>query len=227
MPVCIGSSVRDVFRPKFRVISLARGSGGNCITQGKCQRGEAQAHGAKRLLPRNAPRSHTVTMEFYFLLLTVFGAVVILTAWLPRLLRRLPLSLPMVCIGIGFVLVWTPFSPVTWVNPLENRYLTERLTEFVVIIALDRPVQNPGRDEATQCERAHEGRRFPMTVRHAGPEPLAARASAVATRHVGRGPRLVDEDEAFGIEIGLAFERDQPRSRLRQALCHSRHMSTR
>ena len=86
-------------------------------------------------------------MEAYFLLLTVFGAVVILTAWLPRLLDRLPLSLPMVCIGIGFVLVWTPFSPVTWVNPLENRYLTERLTEFVVIIALmgaglklDRPV---------------------------------------------------------------------------------------
>ena len=86
-------------------------------------------------------------MEAYFLLLTVFGAVVILTAWLPMLLTRLPLSLPMVCIGIGFVLVWTPFSPVTWVNPLENRYLTERLTEFVVIIALmgaglklDRPV---------------------------------------------------------------------------------------
>ena len=38
-------------------------------------------------------------MEAYFLLLTVFGAVVILTAWLPRLLERLPLSLPMVCIG--------------------------------------------------------------------------------------------------------------------------------
>ena len=65
----------------------------------------------------------------------------------PEASERLPLSLPMVCIGIGFVLVWTPFSPVTWVNPLENRYLTERLTEFVVIIALmgaglklDRPV---------------------------------------------------------------------------------------
>jgi sodium/hydrogen antiporter len=59
----------------------------------------------------------------------------------------LSLSLPMVCIGIGIILVWTPFSPVTWVNPLENRYLTERLTEFAVIIALmgaglklDRPV---------------------------------------------------------------------------------------
>ena len=71
----------------------------------------------------------------YVILLAVFGAVVLLTAWLPMLLKRVPVSLPMVCIAIGVVL-WSPFTPLAGVNPLENRYLTERLTEFVVIIAL-------------------------------------------------------------------------------------------
>jgi NhaP-type Na+/H+ or K+/H+ antiporter len=72
----------------------------------------------------------------YVLLLAVFGAVVLLTAWLPLVLRELPLSLPMVCIGIGALLVLSPFSPIVGVNPLENRHLTERLTEFVVIVSL-------------------------------------------------------------------------------------------
>lgn len=86
-------------------------------------------------------------MLSYALLVAVFGAIVLLTAWLPMLLRKLPLSLPMVCIGIGVLLVWSPFSPLVGVNPLENRILTERLTELVVIVALmgaglklDRPV---------------------------------------------------------------------------------------
>jgi NhaP-type Na+/H+ or K+/H+ antiporter len=86
-------------------------------------------------------------LNSYFLLLAVFGVVVLLTAWLPLVLKELPLSLPMVCIGIGALLVLSPFSPIVGVNPLENRNLTERLTEFVVIVSLmgaglklDRPV---------------------------------------------------------------------------------------
>ena len=90
-------------------------------------------------------------MQSYSLLFAALGAVVLLTAWLPMVLKSLPLSLPMVCIGIGVLLVWSPFSSVVWVNPLENLYLTERLTEFVVIVALmgaglklDRPVSWQG-----------------------------------------------------------------------------------
>ena len=75
-------------------------------------------------------------MQSYSLLLAAFGAVVLLTAWMPVLLKRLPLSLPIVCIGIGVLLVWFPVFPIVWLNPLEHRYLTERLTEFVVIVAL-------------------------------------------------------------------------------------------
>ena len=56
-------------------------------------------------------------MQSYYLLFAAFGAVVLLTAWLPILLKRLPLSLPIVCIGIGVLLVWFPILPVIWVNP--------------------------------------------------------------------------------------------------------------
>ena len=83
----------------------------------------------------------------YFLLLAVFGAIVLATAWLPLLIKELPLSVPIVCIMIGAILVWSPLSSIVDVNPLENRYLTERLTEFVVIVSLmgaglklDRPI---------------------------------------------------------------------------------------
>jgi sodium/hydrogen antiporter len=75
-------------------------------------------------------------MDPYFLLLAVFGAIVLATAWLPLLLKELPLSVPMVCIVIGAILAWSPLSSIVQANPLESRHLTERLTEFVVIVSL-------------------------------------------------------------------------------------------
>ncbi|MBP0445912.1 sodium:proton antiporter [Roseomonas sp. SSH11] len=71
----------------------------------------------------------------YILVLTGFGILIALVAWLPLVLRRLPLSLPIVCIGLGALL----FSlPGTGLRPLPILYpeITERFTEFVVIIAL-------------------------------------------------------------------------------------------
>jgi NhaP-type Na+/H+ or K+/H+ antiporter len=86
-------------------------------------------------------------MDLYILLL-VFGVVVLLTAWLPMVLRELPLSLPILCIALGAVLSWSVLSPIMPANPLENGYLTQRFTEFVVTFALvhaglkiDRPVR--------------------------------------------------------------------------------------
>jgi NhaP-type Na+/H+ or K+/H+ antiporter len=75
-------------------------------------------------------------MDLYVLLLAVFGAVVLLTAWLPMVLKDWPLSLPIICIALGVLLVWSPLAPILGSNPLENRYVTERMTEFVVIVAL-------------------------------------------------------------------------------------------
>ena len=71
----------------------------------------------------------------YILALTGLGLLIALVAWLPLALKRLPLSLPIVCIGIGAAL----FSmPQVTVLPLPLAYpeVAERFTEFVVIIAL-------------------------------------------------------------------------------------------
>jgi hypothetical protein len=45
-----------------------------------------------------------------------------------------------------------------------------------------------------------------MAVRDADTQALAAAATAVGARHVGRSPGLVDEDQAFGIKIELTVE---------------------
>lgn len=86
-------------------------------------------------------------MDVDILFITAFGAVVLITAWTPILLRELPLSLPIVCIALGVLAVFLPLPTIVGANPLENRYITEKLTEFVVIVALmgaglkiDRPV---------------------------------------------------------------------------------------
>lgn len=77
-----------------------------------------------------------MVMDPHILLLALFGLVVLLTAWLPMVLREFPLSLPMICIAFGTLFVWTPLSSIVGSNPLESRYLTEKVTELVVIIAL-------------------------------------------------------------------------------------------
>lgn len=71
----------------------------------------------------------------YILILTGGGLLVALVAWLPLALRRLPLSLPIVCIALGaaiFSLPQVPLRPL----PLAYPVIVERFTEFVVIIAL-------------------------------------------------------------------------------------------
>jgi NhaP-type Na+/H+ or K+/H+ antiporter len=71
----------------------------------------------------------------YILAMTGAGAMVALVAWLPLVLRRLPISLPIICIALGAALF--SFAPIH-LRPLPGAHLafTERYTEFVVIIAL-------------------------------------------------------------------------------------------
>ena len=71
----------------------------------------------------------------YILILTATGLLIALVAWLPLALKRLPLSLPIVCIAIGYAFFSLPqvtFKPL----PLTYPDITERFSEFVVIIAL-------------------------------------------------------------------------------------------
>lgn len=71
----------------------------------------------------------------YILALTGFGLLTALVVWLPLVLRKLPLSLPIVCIALGaglFSLPQVTLAPL----PLLYPEITERFTEFVMIIAL-------------------------------------------------------------------------------------------
>lgn len=71
----------------------------------------------------------------YIVALTGAGVLIALVAWLPVALKRLPLSLPIICIGLGALLFSLPqvtLSPL----PRDHPEVTERFTEFVVIIAL-------------------------------------------------------------------------------------------
>lgn len=73
--------------------------------------------------------------EPYILWLTGGGILFALVAWLPLALRRLPLSLPIFCIAAGAAV----FSiPGVSLRPMPLLYpdIAERLTEFIVIIAL-------------------------------------------------------------------------------------------
>ncbi|WP_395332051.1 cation:proton antiporter [Novosphingobium sp. BL-8H] len=85
----------------------------------------------------------------YILVVTGAGILVALVTWLPRALRKLPLSLPIVCIGLGAAISTLPRVSLR-VSPLDQPLLAERFSEFVVIIALmgaglklDRPFSLP------------------------------------------------------------------------------------
>ncbi|MDF2797773.1 MAG: hypothetical protein K0R85_517 [Devosia sp.] len=71
----------------------------------------------------------------YIVAMTGAGLLIALVAWLPLALRRLPLSLPVVCLVIGAAMVAVLRLPID-PSPITHPYIAERLTEFVVIIAL-------------------------------------------------------------------------------------------
>jgi NhaP-type Na+/H+ or K+/H+ antiporter len=75
-------------------------------------------------------------MSAYIVVLAVFGLVVLLTAWLPMVLKELPLSLPIFCVGLGALIFAFPDIPGVMPHPMEELAIVERASEFVVIISL-------------------------------------------------------------------------------------------
>jgi NhaP-type Na+/H+ or K+/H+ antiporter len=73
--------------------------------------------------------------DSYLLFLLGLGVVVLLIAWLPMALSRLPLSVAILCVLIGVVVFHGGVLPFRS-DPLRFSTLTERLTEIVVIVSL-------------------------------------------------------------------------------------------
>lgn len=86
--------------------------------------------------PLYASELGMVLVEHYMLWLLAVGLMVLAVAWLPLLLKKLPLSLPIIFVGLGMVVFkftdMSRFSPL----PVEAPVLIEKATEFIVIISL-------------------------------------------------------------------------------------------
>lgn len=74
--------------------------------------------------------------QFYVLLLAALGVLVLMTAWLPMMLRKAPLSLPILCVAAGAALFALPPLRPFAVHPLRFPVVVERLSELVVIVSL-------------------------------------------------------------------------------------------
>lgn len=74
-------------------------------------------------------------MDPYFVLLAVLGVSILATAVMPRLVSRLPVSMPMVFVGVGMILFTLPFD-LDAPRPGADSVAVERLTELVVIVSL-------------------------------------------------------------------------------------------
>ncbi|GAB2802561.1 sodium:proton antiporter [Halomonas shantousis] len=73
-------------------------------------------------------------MESHIIFLGGFGLLILLVAWVPLLVRNLPLSLPIICIAIGFGLF--SLTEEGGLHPRHYPKMTEVLTELTVIISL-------------------------------------------------------------------------------------------
>lgn len=104
----------------------------------------------------------------YILFLAGAGALIALVAWLPLALRKLPLSLPIVCIGVGaalWAIVPMPFRPL----PQQHPAFVERFSEFVVVIAL--------MGAGLKLDRPFRWREWRVTWRLLGPTMLLSIAA--------------------------------------------------
>jgi NhaP-type Na+/H+ or K+/H+ antiporter len=109
--------------------------------------------------------------EPYILALTGVGLLVALVAWLPLALKKLPLSLPIVCIAIGAAL--GQYAPIPAVPlPSEQPKFVEHFTEMVVIIAL--------MGAGLKIDRMFGWRRWSVTWRLLGPTMLLTIAAITA-----------------------------------------------
>jgi len=74
-------------------------------------------------------------MEPYKLTLTLIGLTLLGAAWTPHLLKRHPVTFPMLYVALGMVVYALPL-PLPAADPLRFPIIAERLTELAVLIAL-------------------------------------------------------------------------------------------
>jgi hypothetical protein len=74
-------------------------------------------------------------MDAYFATSTRFGLAIFGAAWIPRLVERQPLSIPILYVGIGAAIYLLPLE-IAPADPTTYGGLAEHLTEIGVVVAL-------------------------------------------------------------------------------------------
>ncbi|KAF1721764.1 cation:proton antiporter [Pseudoxanthomonas wuyuanensis] len=74
-------------------------------------------------------------MDTYKLALTLVGLALLGAAWLPHLLKRQPLTFPMLYVAVGAALYALPL-PLPPADPMRFPVVAEHLTELAVLVAL-------------------------------------------------------------------------------------------
>lgn len=78
-----------------------------------------------------------MTLDIYFVVVTIIGVAALSMTWLPALLKRLPLSYAMVFVLFGALMYWLPLPwELPAADPTRYRYATVHLAETAVIITL-------------------------------------------------------------------------------------------
>jgi len=75
---------------------------------------------------------------------------------------------------------------------------------------VDGTVKDAGRGDPVAAQTGDQGGHLPMPVRHRRQQPQPAGRPALAARHVGGGPGLVDKHQVVGIECRLAADKGPP-----------------
>jgi len=72
-------------------------------------------------------------------------------------------------------------------------------------VAVDRPVQDEGCDDAVMAQPGQEGQCLPVTVRDMGRKPCATLAPATGPGHVGLDPSFIQKYQTLGIKSMLVL----------------------
>ena len=78
-------------------------------------------------------------------------------------------------------------------------------------LAVHRSVNHERGNDLIAAQAGDECRRLPVAVRHFADHPLADRTPPIGARHIGRGPRLIDEDEVLRLKCVLIFSPNRAR----------------
>jgi hypothetical protein len=99
--------------------------------------------------------------------------------------------------------LYEPRLSMITISTWPQRRQQELLDVGPEALAINRAINDTGRGDAIAPQDGEEGHCSPMPMWDVSAQRLAAPIPAVAARHIGLNPGLVDEDRTAGIDASL------------------------